>query len=165
MTETETWRPVVGYEGLYEVSDRGSVRSHSSWKRGELLKPKSNRRGYQRVSLWRDGQRRYRKVHHLVLHAFVGPRPEGHQAAHWNGCKTDNRLNNLRWASAADNVADTIRLGRHVSARKVACLRGHAYSPDNTYTDSRGWRQCRECQRDRARARDRRRRAQAEVAA
>lgn len=78
----------VAGAGAYRVGDDGSVWSSISgrWKR---LKPCTERGGYLKLRLrHNDGVLRFRKVHHLVLNAFVGPRPEGQEAAHENGDPT-----------------------------------------------------------------------------
>lgn len=113
----ERWRPVVGFEGLYEVSDHGRVRSldrvttsrfrsAQRWK-GRILKEKinHNRSGYRQVAL-SNGGASYAYVHRLVLDAFVGPCPKGMQCAHGDGDTSNNRLSNLRWATDFDNHAD-----------------------------------------------------------
>ncbi|WP_393916337.1 HNH endonuclease [Halostreptopolyspora alba] len=83
-----------------------------------------------------------------MLFAFVGPPPDGHQATHLDGDRTNNDLSNLKWVDPAE------------WAPQVACRRGHAFTPENTITRSNGARKCRTCQRDRRREwRDRRRRA------
>lgn len=119
----EIWKPVVGHEGFYEVSDEGRVRSvdrevrHPTGsvfiRRGREMKvsqmPGS---GYPRVSL-RDGEKAETfMVHVLVLEAFVGPRPDGHDACHADGTRTNNCLRNLRWDSRAANMADRQAHGR-----------------------------------------------------
>jgi len=122
----EQWKPVPGYEGLYEVSDRGRVRSvdrwlncrdgQRQWHRGRLLKQVDNGNGYQGVSLSNlcEGTRPKRfYVHFLVLDAFVGPRPDEHQAAHGDGNRLNNRLSNLRWATVSENIADKLKHGTH----------------------------------------------------
>ena len=121
----EEWRPVVGWEGVYEVSDRGRVRSLdriSSFMRlgrrrrcphrGVLLKP-STSSGYCQVTLLESSPKRlvYRKVHQLVLEAFVGPRPAGQEGCHEDNIKTNNHLENLRWDTKAGNMADKHRHG------------------------------------------------------
>jgi len=103
----EVWRPVVGYEGLYEVSCLGRVRSLHSIKlsRGRLLKPSAHNTGYTRVTLTRPPrQQRPTHIHTLVLEAFAGLRPAGMQAAHLNGCRTDNRIENLAWVTVRENI-------------------------------------------------------------
>jgi HNH endonuclease/NUMOD4 motif len=107
------WRPVPGWAG-YEASTDGRVRS---WRqrgfgagrlRGVPLILRSWRQstGYTHVGLCAGrGQQRSFAVHRLVLMAFRGPCPPGQEAAHLNGLKTDNRLDNLRWATHAQNMA------------------------------------------------------------
>ena len=88
----ENWRPIVGYEGLYEVSDHGQVRRLDRvitvgdrqvlW-RGRILKQHSHgRKGHVSVQLWRDGESKRRTVHILVAEAFIGARPPGMQIRH-----------------------------------------------------------------------------------
>jgi hypothetical protein len=111
-------------------------------------------RQYFEVSLrtLTPGVRSRRKVHHLILEAFVGPRPEGLKACHNNGDGHDNRLDNLRWDTQANNIADMHRhRGGHHNALKTHCLRGHPLTPDNVYANGQG-RKCKTCARDRAAA-------------
>jgi hypothetical protein len=118
MSEQEEWRPVVGWEDLYMVSNQGRVASlnriDASGRaiQGRVLR-QCPTRGYMTVRLYRDRWGLGRKVHHLVLEAFVGPRPINAQANHKNGIKGDNRPENLEWVSARENVLHTFReLGR-----------------------------------------------------
>ena len=120
---TETWRPVVGYEGLYEVSDRGHVRSVARFVRGRAgapsprvsraLERSANTHGYLHVSLSRENRRRTSYVHALVLQAFVGPKPEGMEACHADGDKRNNAVENLRWDTRSENAKDRVRHGTH----------------------------------------------------
>jgi hypothetical protein len=104
----EIWLPVVGFEDRYEVSNMGRVRSLPKLKQPELkiLKPSLRVGGYLLVTLRRDTAPHQLRIHCLVLEAFVGPRPEGHEARHLNGKRNDNRLDNLAWGTKLENAND-----------------------------------------------------------
>ena len=112
----ENWRPVVGHEGFYEVSDLGRVRRVAreisnavcTYRAPARIMPKyrgGRCRNYWRVMLNLPVQR-FAYVHHLVLAAFVGPRPVEHVICHRNDDGHDNRLSNLYYGTAEDNRAD-----------------------------------------------------------
>jgi hypothetical protein len=102
----EEWRDVVGFEGRYEVSNWGRVRSlaYRSTLGPQILQPSCNYAGYQVLTLGKA--RRQFRLHVLVLEAFVGLRPEGMQACHRDNDKSNNRLSNLRWDTPSGNIAD-----------------------------------------------------------
>jgi hypothetical protein len=77
------------------------------------LNPNADGDGYLAVNLFRDGRAHRRKVHLLVLEAFIGPRPDGMQGCHENGVVADCRLSNLRWDTPAANQRDRLRHGTH----------------------------------------------------
>lgn len=112
MTE---WRAIRGWPE-YEVSDGGQVRrvlaGGPNAKVGRILKPGTNTDGYHFVRLHRVGAKKYGLINRLVCEAWHGqpPTPE-HEAAHWNGVRTDNAPTNLRWATGVENQADKIRHG------------------------------------------------------
>lgn len=124
----ENWRSVPEYDGYYEVSDHGRVRSvgryvyMSRWVGGKILKPQPRDGGFV-VRLSVRGVWRQLRIHHLVLQAFVGPCPEGMECRHLNGNPADNRLENLRWGTHAENMRDraehgtTARAERHGRAK------------------------------------------------
>lgn len=102
--------PVPEFPG-YQVSRCGDVWSDKS---GKFLKLLPDKRGYRYVALRKSGRTIRRPVHQLVLEAHVGPRPEDFQLVrHLNGVTHDNRLENLRYGTFKENVADTIRHGSH----------------------------------------------------
>lgn len=84
---------------------------------GHPLRP-SLRTGYHLVGLSRNSKRDNRFVHHLVLLTFVGERPEGQEALHYNDIRTDNRLSNLSYGTRSDNTRDQVRNGKHNQASK-----------------------------------------------
>lgn len=152
----EEWRPVVGYEGLYEVSSIGRVRSHErtvfftdmrvrTWPATIRKTPLSH--GYPSVNLTdNDGNHRTRPVHRLVAEAFIGPILEGMVVRHLNDVPTDNRLENLAIGTQSENILDCVRNGNHHLRSMTHCRRGHEFTRDNTYmppgTKSRVCRKC-----------------------
>lgn len=108
----ETWKSIRGYEGLYEVSDLGRVRSlgravnskngSTQHKRVRVLTQEVTIHGYCRVRLYdKNGDSKHYAVHRVVLETFVGESPL--QVNHRNEIKTDNRLENLEYVSAREN--------------------------------------------------------------
>lgn len=112
----EVWKPIPGHAG-YEVSDQGRVRS---FVRGgtRYLRLRLDTRGYYVVTLGRAFQSK--KVHHLVLLAFVGPRPKGYQCDHINTIRTDNRLENLHWVTPSGNQCNPVTRQRQRTAQKTS---------------------------------------------
>lgn len=129
----EEWRPVVGHEGQYEVSDLGRVRSLNCeriYKRadqysgrmltvrrkhkGRLLRPGRMPSGHLSVAL---GKGNSVCVHVIVLEAFVGPCPSGHESLHRDDVPSNNVRGNLRWGTRSENMHDAIRNGRRIYSR------------------------------------------------
>lgn len=156
MTACEEWRPIVGYEGLYEVSSHGRiwsierVDSNGHPVRGRQMKVRQDRRGRCRVHLSLDGKLKTHSVHRLVARAFLGAPPfEGAVVRHLNDTPSDNRRVNLVYGSHSDNSLDAVRNGVHPQSRKVHCGRGHPLFGDNLLlrTDGLSRRRCLACQR------------------
>lgn len=126
----ERWLPIPGFERAYEVSDRGRVRSidrvHTYERidqysgrvltivrrhRGRILRPATNANdGHMSVVLGRAAGSK--GIHTLVLRAFVGPPPEGHECCHRDDDPSNNKLSNLRWGTRSDNLHDAVRNGK-----------------------------------------------------
>jgi hypothetical protein len=110
----EQWRPVVGYEGWYEVSDHGRVRrvaGGSGALPGRVLIPQKAGADYRKVNLYRDGQKQQVGVHLVVAAAFIGPRPPNHECNHKDGNKTNNHLGNLEYVTSLENSRHASRIG------------------------------------------------------
>ena len=145
MTE---WRDVPGFEGRYQVSDDGRVLSlPRKGARGRMLKMAWRKGGYRTVGLSMSGVARTRLVHHLVLLAFVGPKPADAVTRHLDGDPTNNALSNIVYGTHTENMRDALRHGRHVNLNKTHCPQGHPYAGDNLYIDRTGGRECRICRR------------------
>ena len=109
----ERWKPVVG-AARYSVSDMGRVMGPGRKGQGPSIITPVLRSEYLRISI---GRKNF-SIHKMVLEAFLGPAPTGKdRCAHWNGNKSDNRLVNLRWASAKENSDDGLRLGEWRGAK------------------------------------------------
>lgn len=118
----EIWKAVVGFEGRYEISDRGRVRSldrvvsfsyrgkivHQK-RSGQILKSFAQKSGHLHLKLGQDSGQQY--VHILVLKAFVGPRPAGLVGCHNDGKTDNNTPRNLRWDTQLSNIADQEKHG------------------------------------------------------
>jgi hypothetical protein len=117
----EEWRPLPEWDP-YEVSNLGRVRRRSLDRRGGYDRPpytkihlgrvNGSRSGYRMHWVQRGARRLNVGVHVLVLLAFVGPRPTGMHACHYDCNPQNNRLSNLRWDTPLGNMMDSVRLGR-----------------------------------------------------
>lgn len=115
-------------------------------KRGRILKPFKNKRGYLILALSKNGNLRTRAVHKLVALAFIGE-PFGNQVVrHLDGDSENNHFTNLKYGTHSENSKDAVRHGTHVSSRKSHCPEGHPYEGENLVIIS-GRRCCRECRR------------------
>jgi len=103
----ERWKDVVGFEGLYKVSNCGRVWSETS----ERLKIPTKTEGRMTVLLWKHNKMKLCKVHRLVLFAFVGPPNKGNESCHNDGNPSNNHLSNLRWDTPQNNQRDRVRHG------------------------------------------------------
>lgn len=148
---TEEWRPVVGFEGLYEVSNLGRVASlpRPGRRKSRIVMVQTpDWAGYPRLMLRANRAYANRKVHVLVAEAFHGVRPTGLVVRHLNGVPTDNSATNLAWGTHAENADDMRRHGTHHNAGRTHCRKGHPLSGSNLYVKADGGRQCRACQSD-----------------
>lgn len=117
----EEWREIEGYDGWYEVSNYGRVRSYKKgngrWGRDsnpKILKPLEGSHGYVIQNLYRDSKLKRKKVHRLVAKAFHGDPPEGRGfALHRNDIKKDNFAPNIYWGNPKDNHIDLRRNGNY----------------------------------------------------
>ena len=112
------WKPVFGFEGFYEVSQEGQVKSIARqhpkikrWMGGGIVKPILGSRGYFVINLTKTGVRKQMFLHKIVLEAFVGLRPYEHEACHNDGNPLNCKLENLRWDTKSNNHKDKKKHG------------------------------------------------------
>jgi len=106
LSEVE-WRPVVGYEGIYEVSNTGLVRTVA----GKELKPYLHKQGYLRIKLTSGGTRKSFLIHRLVAEAFIPNEHELPTINHKDGDPSNNDVSNLEWCTQKENVAHAVETG------------------------------------------------------
>ena len=137
LSTSEIWKPIPGYEGIYEASSQGRIRSVDGkitsckkrpvvvWKQ-RVLKPKVEKRKGgktdQRVCLWKDGIEKTWLVARLVAMAFIPIQYEEMTVNHINGDPMDNRIENLEWLTKADNIRHGFDTGLYKASEKAVIL-------------------------------------------
>jgi hypothetical protein len=119
MTQNEIWKSVVGYEGYYEVSNLGRVKSIARnivYKKGKphpkkerIMHPVHRKDGYMDLCLYKDTINQRFMVHYLVARAFLGEPKDKKEVNHKNGIREDNRAENLEWVTRAENIQHKFR--------------------------------------------------------
>ena len=130
----EQWKNVVGFEGLYEVSNHGNIRSIKTNKiKNPTINKKDNR---PFLNLWKENKQKIMRPHKMVLEAFVGKCPEGMECCHNDGNSFNNHLDNLRWDTHKSNIHDRIKhgtsnRGERCGASKLTLEQVRAIRKDN----------------------------------
>lgn len=162
---SEEWRDIPEWEGFYQASDLGRIRSVdrpvlTRW--GQRVRPGrdmvqhlTRAPGYACVKLSRDGRGVELLVHRLVALAFHGPCPDWAELCrHLDDDGLHNTPDNLAWGTRGENVADMVRLSGHYMTIRTHCKNGHEFTPENTArrtTNENSSRSCRTCARDKSR--------------
>lgn len=133
----EIWKPIKGYEGYYEASNLGNIRSvdrvilstanilhteHKQLRRGRVLKQGNGRKGYKIVVLQRDGQKRTMYTHRIIAMTFVENPYNKPCIDHINGICTDNRAENLRWCTQKENINNPNTVYKNLDTLKQNAL-------------------------------------------
>lgn len=144
---TETWKPVVDYQEIYEVSTLGRVKrvGHGQGtSSGRILKQSMSPGGYVSYMLYRDGKPKRVLGHRVVALAHI-ENPDGLPLVrHLNSVKVDNRVENLAWGTHSQNANDAAAAGN--MGRQGSCWRGHDLNdPKGFRIDSKGFKVCKKC--------------------
>ena len=117
----EKWIPILGYEGLYSVSDLGNIRSETRFighyaggkrlSKGKEIKPYTSMHGYLIVTLCKDAIHKKTSVHRIVLASFTRENKKL-DVCHIDGTRTNNQLSNLKWGTRSENMQDCVRHNR-----------------------------------------------------
>ena len=137
------WRPVVGFEKQYEVSEEGVRRLRDK----KMMALSGGQGRYLSVILSKNGCSGTRSFHVILAEAFLGPRPDGAHVCHRDDNRLNNKISNLYYGTPAQNAQDAIRNGKHSNTNKTHCPWGHLLEPPNlaSWELSRGQRKCLAC--------------------
>lgn len=147
ISEQEMWKDIPGYEGRYQVSTLGNVKSinrrqlnvwgsYSTYP-DRLLTPITSSQGYKHVILYRDNNKKVKSIHQLVALTFI-PRVNGKtDVNHKNGIKHDNHLSNLEWSNDRENVTHAFKRKKTSSKYTGVCRHGEKWM---AYIDINGKR-------------------------
>ncbi len=118
----EIWKPVIGFEGIYSVSNLGRVRrdqsSQGNCQAGQILKQFAHKSGYLEAYLSGNSIRKICRVHAVVMAALVGPRPDKYVINHIDGDRHNNRSGNLEYVTQLENARDSVRRFQRITGKK-----------------------------------------------
>lgn len=141
----EIWKDILDYEGLYQVSNLGNVKSlprntNNQYKNGLNLKTIINHYGYAGVQLYKNGKAKWFFVHRLVAMAFLNTYKDNLQVNHKNGIKTDNTISNLEMVTASENQLHSFRvlktkpsMKNHFGKDHVRAIKIHQFNKNNEF--------------------------------
>lgn len=110
----EVWKPIENYEGLYEVSNTGKIKTFYGRNGAKFLKPLINKtHGYSTVCLYKNKKLKNVRLHKLVASAFILNPEEYYDINHKDGNKTNNHVDNLEWCNRSHNMKHCFALGKH----------------------------------------------------
>lgn len=133
---TETWKPIKGYEGLYEISNLGNVKSlmrihtikidgrdpYTRINKEKILKQRVNKDKYHTIKLHLNGKKKEYPIHRLVAGAFIENPLNKPEVNHDNGIKSDNKVENLTWMTRSENIKHAYDTGLNKIGVKIRCI-------------------------------------------
>ncbi|SPF51194.1 conserved hypothetical protein [Candidatus Desulfosporosinus infrequens] len=106
----ELWKDIEGFEGVYQISTKGRLKSFKKLREGFILSNKNSKKDYLSVVLTHKGRVRYARIHKLVAEAFIANVNNKPQINHKDGNKQNNKVENLEWVSGSENVIHAISI-------------------------------------------------------
>jgi hypothetical protein len=130
--ENEIWKDVVGYEGIYQVSNNGLVKRISNirgvntkYQNNYFLKALDNGKGYLRIKLTNNGKSKRVMLHRIIAEAFIDNPLNKKCVNHINNIRSDNRIENLEWCTHSENTLHAIKCGRWYQVKLKRTQRKH----------------------------------------
>ena len=149
MNENEIWRNIEGYEGLYQVSSLGRVKSlgNDKSRKDKILFQYESKSGYLYVTLCKEGKLKSFRVHRLVANAFI-PNPNNFKCVnHKDECKTNNCVDNLEWCDHKYNTNYGTCIQRRAEKQRNGVLSKQVYQYDKNHNLIKIWQSVMECGR------------------
>ena len=112
----EIWKPIIGYENLYQVSNLGKIKS---LKRNIILKPSHNRKGYLQIILYKNKNKKVGRIHRLVAEAFIPNENNFTDVNHIDGNKHNNKVENLEWCNRSYNLKHAYENGLRPTIKQL----------------------------------------------
>lgn len=112
------WKDVVGYEGLYKVSNTGLI---LGLKSNTYLKPRNSNLGYPRICLYKNRKKHYLSIHRLVAIAFLSNLNNYPEVNHKDGNKENNKVENLEWTTSSENIKHAFKLKLRIPLKGEDC--------------------------------------------
>lgn len=139
----EIWKDIKGYEGSYQVSTLGNVRSlprktNNQYSQGILMKPHKTPFGYLKVQLYKNKKAKWFPIHRLVAMAFLNEFDSTLQVNHKNGIKTDNTINNLEMVTASENQLHSYRVLKNIPSMQNHFGKQHVHAKKINQFDKKG---------------------------
>ena len=144
--ENEVWKDIPRYEGLYQASNLGRIRSCArtiirknkikQQFKGKILSPEDNGNGYLRLILYKNKKKNSEYVHRLIASAFIENYYNCEQINHIDGNKQNNNINNLEWCTKSYNIKEAYRLGLKTAPKTmlgIKSYKNHLSKPVNQY--------------------------------
>lgn len=123
----EIWKNIPEYEGFYQASNLGRIRSILRPKTlGGILRPILDTGGHLQIGLYKNGKQKRLLIHRLILETFISPCPSGMECRHLDGNPVNNKLNNLKWGTHSENSQDSIKHGTFFHPDNSGSNNGHA---------------------------------------